>query len=100
MTNKRTKLAMVIILILLGLLFIVWYKQPKTVNCTRKEYMGKEESIFRYSGLIKQIDINQRKVYSFILMVAEMLIVQLQKKGLVVIRLLMLMQNWHHIRKT
>jgi hypothetical protein len=66
LTNKRTKLAMVIILILLGLLFIVWYKQPKTpLTALEKEYMGKEESIFRYSGLIKQIDINPKESLLF-----------------------------------
>jgi len=41
------------------MLFIVWYRQPKTpLAALEKEYMGKEESVLRYSSLIKQIDIN------------------------------------------
>lgn len=48
-----------IILILLVLLFVIWYVQPKTLLIAlEKEYMGKEESVFRFSGLIEQIDIN------------------------------------------
>jgi hypothetical protein len=61
LSNKRRKQTMVIIFILLGLLLIVWYKQSKTpLTALEKEYMGKEESIFRYSGLIEQMDISPK----------------------------------------
>ena len=58
---EKKKLTMIIILILLGLLFIVWYIQPKTpLAALENGYMGKKESALRYSSLIKQIDIDSQ----------------------------------------
>jgi hypothetical protein len=66
LTNKKTKLTIIIIFILLGLLLIVWYIQPKTpLTALKKGYMGKEENILRYSELIEQIDINPRESLLF-----------------------------------
>jgi hypothetical protein len=59
MGNKRIKLTICIILILLGLLFIVWYRQPKTpLAALEKGYISENRSIERYSGLIEQIAIS------------------------------------------
>ena len=56
---KRKKQTTIIIFILLGLFFLVWHIQPKTPLATlEKEYMGREESVLQYTGLIEQIDIN------------------------------------------
>jgi len=66
LSNKRTKLAIAIIIVLCALLFIAWYKQPKTpLSALEKEYMGKEESILRYSAFIEQKDINPRESLLF-----------------------------------
>lgn len=66
MANKKTKLTIIIIFILLGLLLIVWYKQPKTpLTALEKRYMGKEKNILRYSELIEQIDINPKESLLF-----------------------------------
>lgn len=59
MGNKRNNLTICIILSLLVLLFLVWDRQPKTpLAALEKGYIGKNESILRYSELIEQIDIN------------------------------------------
>ena len=44
---------------MLGLLFVVWYRQPKTpLSALEKGYISKNESVIRYSELIGQIDIS------------------------------------------
>ncbi len=54
MFNKRAKLIMFIIFILFIASFLVWYIQHKTpLTALEKEYMGKGESILRYSRLIE-----------------------------------------------
>lgn len=56
---KNKKLIGIIILALIALFIIVWCTQPKTpLAALEKGYMGKEESILRYSSLIEQIDIS------------------------------------------
>ena len=58
---EKKKFTMIIILTLLGLLFTVWYTQPKTpLTALENRYMGKKESVLRYSSLIKQIDIDSQ----------------------------------------
>lgn len=56
MINNRFKPIITMVVILLGLLFIVLYIQPKSpLAALEKEYMSKE-SILKYSYLIEQID--------------------------------------------
>ena len=58
---EKKKPTMIIIMILLGLLLTVWYTQPKTpLTALENRYMGKKESVLRYSSLIKQIDIDSK----------------------------------------
>ena len=66
MANKRKKLTTIITFILLGLFFLVWYIQPKTpLAALEKGYMGREERVFQYAGLIEQIDINPEESLLF-----------------------------------
>ncbi|MDN5276844.1 MAG: hypothetical protein PWR01_809 [Clostridiales bacterium] len=62
----RFKLVIVIIFILCGLLFSVWYGQPKTpLSALEKEYLDRQEDVLRYSELIKQIDISPKETLLF-----------------------------------
>lgn len=55
-----------IILIVIALVFMFWYKQPKTpLEVLEKQYTGKQESIWRYCELIKQIDVSQKESLLF-----------------------------------
>ena len=66
MEDKRKKLTTIITPILLGLFFLVWYIQPKTpLAALENGYMGRKERFVRYTGLIEQIDINQRESLLF-----------------------------------
>jgi hypothetical protein len=66
MEKHKFRLIIAIVVILLLFIFFLWYIQPKSpLSALENGYKDKEESIWRYSDFIKQIDINAKESLLF-----------------------------------